>query len=716
MRTTVSLFLLAAAVVAGVPAPAAAQRVARDPADRLADFGAAQDYAGGVAAARAEGRALARNARARAWYALLLTRDDQARAGLALADSLMTRDRRSAWSWFARTAALSYGFSDSAALALEASAEMYRRAPRHPDVVWLRAATLMNNDRETTAVAVVDTFLARHPASARHLVLRANALHNLAGPPRPDPVRRDSALALWARARALDSLEVSAWHSPGTRLINEGRFDEGLALLRRALQLAPHSPNVNRDYWRALRTANARTLDRVRPDIVAGIDRLLSQRGADPTVLQLVWREYETLGMPNEQRHLEERILRDHPGSQAAEWVLVARYRAVNARMRDTTVHDSTLASTYRAMLQAFLARPVFVNDRLRGDAFRSLFQLADSTTHPDTLLALILGMERYEGINPHITYARGAIALADRRVHLDQAERLAREGLSAGRRRVDEGRSFYDGVGEYARALDGMTSTMVDALAWVYARAGRTEDAERELRRAVELQPQNLSAFHHLGRIFEERGALDSADAYYTRGAMVATPQANPNRDALRALYRTRRGSLDGYDDYYAGLRDRDRARRRRAVESELRATRDPLPAFELATMDGGRLHSDSLRGRVSVVNFWGKWCGPCVAEMPELQRLWRQVAADSGVRLLTINNDQNLAEVREWMQRHRYDMPVLVDSGYASRNSMHTYPTTWFVDRDGRIAFVKVGWSEELVEEFLWRVRMLTAPAAVP
>ncbi len=35
-----------------------------------------------------------------------------------------------------------------------------------------------------------------------------------------------------------------------------------------------------------------------------------------------------------------------------------------------------------------------------------------------------------------------------------------------------------------------------------------------------------------------------------------------------------------------------------------------------------------------------------------------------------------------------------------------LHEYPTTWVLDRQGRVVFTKIGWSEKLVEEFAWRI----------
>ncbi|MGA2384586.1 MAG: redoxin domain-containing protein [Gemmatimonadales bacterium] len=703
---------LAVAILLAVPVRAArAQSAGRTLAERLSWFNYAMDYAGGVAEARARPREL-RDPRAAAWYVLLLARDQETPASLALADSMMAADPGSVWAWFARTAALGYhSYADSSAAALAASDSMCGRAPRDPDVVWLRVATLSNARGMKDVIPIVDSALARDPSATRLLVLRANATWSAASQTHPpNEAMRDTAESLWAKARSIDSTDIRAWEFAGSYLLDVGRLEDAQALLRRASELAPLSLGVNRDYWRALRSLHMRDREQAASAALPGIERVRAARGNDPAALQLLANEYEAFGMPDSQRVTEDRILRDHPASIAAEWVLVSRYRAVGTKVADTTVHDSTLKGTYRGMLAAFIARPTHLNERLLGDAYRELFHQADSTTHPDTLLQIILGMERYEGINPQITFAQGAIALADRGVHLDEAERLARQGVIAGRQRIEQERSFLD-PDQYTQARDWMASTMADALGWVYIRAGRLQDAEQQLRQALDLAPKNLTTLNHLGRLLEAAGTLDSAEAYYIRGAMVPTPGKNPNREALQKLYVTRHGSAQGYDAYYATIRDRDRARRRAEVTAELKTVRDTLPAFTLVSLAGDTVRSSALAGHVTVINFWGMWCGPCVMEMPEVQRYWRQVAQDSTVRLLTINNDPDLTALREWMQRHQYDLPVLVDAGYAGRAGVQAYPTTWFVDRAGRIAFSKAGWSEELAEEFGWRVEILKA-----
>jgi hypothetical protein len=58
--------------------------------------------------------------------------------------------------------------------------------------------------------------------------------------------------------------------------------------------------------------------------------------------------------------------------------------------------------------------------------------------------------------------------------------------------------------------------------------------------------------------------------------------------------------------------------------------------------------------------------------------------------------------------MTEQKFAFPVLVDEGYA-HSHVRGFPTTWFVDPKGRIGFEKMGWSQELVEEFSWRIEAL-------
>ena len=133
------------------------------------------------------------------------------------------------------------------------------------------------------------------------------------------------------------------------------------------------------------------------------------------------------------------------------------------------------------------------------------------------------------------------------------------------------------------------------------------------------------------------------------------------------------------------------------------------PVQPFELKTLDGGSVSSKQLKGKIVVINMWGTWCGPCVREMPEFQQFYEKYEDDSKVEILTINTDPSAKKVRNWMDEYGYDFPVLRDEGYLRKVNIHTYPTTWFLNAEGGIAFVKTGYTGQLVQKFTWRIEAL-------
>jgi thiol-disulfide isomerase/thioredoxin len=181
-----------------------------------------------------------------------------------------------------------------------------------------------------------------------------------------------------------------------------------------------------------------------------------------------------------------------------------------------------------------------------------------------------------------------------------------------------------------------------------------------------------------------------------------------NRSQATLRRLYLARHGSMEGYEAYVDQLAAADRDRRRDIIAREFKQDRVPLPAFRLTALDGRIVSSDSLVGHPLVINAWGTWCGACVAEMGDIQKFAARYASDSVVRVVTIDNDRDVDELRAWLKQRGYDFPVLIDDGYVAQH-VRIWPTTFFVDRHGRIASVKTGWSEALVEEFGWRIEIL-------
>jgi thiol-disulfide isomerase/thioredoxin len=109
-------------------------------------------------------------------------------------------------------------------------------------------------------------------------------------------------------------------------------------------------------------------------------------------------------------------------------------------------------------------------------------------------------------------------------------------------------------------------------------------------------------------------------------------------------------------------------------------------LPDLGFTTMDGGRVALSSFRGKPLVLNFWATWCGPCVLELPDLDRL-----AAGGVQVVAVSADHGGAGVvKPFLVKHDVShAEVVLDAGGEARQAAGVvgFPTTLIIDAQGRL-----------------------------
>jgi cytochrome c biogenesis protein CcmG/thiol:disulfide interchange protein DsbE len=125
---------------------------------------------------------------------------------------------------------------------------------------------------------------------------------------------------------------------------------------------------------------------------------------------------------------------------------------------------------------------------------------------------------------------------------------------------------------------------------------------------------------------------------------------------------------------------------------------TRRPLAQIEVKTLDGHLLHSRDLKGKVAVINFWATWCAPCKAELTILDEFRKRYKSE-GLIVLAISVDvlETIPLVHSVAKRERWKFTVATDPDGAIHSSLNPggiIPYTIFVDRNGRISFVNVGY----------------------
>jgi thiol-disulfide isomerase/thioredoxin len=140
-------------------------------------------------------------------------------------------------------------------------------------------------------------------------------------------------------------------------------------------------------------------------------------------------------------------------------------------------------------------------------------------------------------------------------------------------------------------------------------------------------------------------------------------------------------------------------------------------MPAFTVRALDGRVLSSDALRGRVVLVNFWATWCPPCRAEMPLLQRMAER-HRDAGLVVVGLSVDRGPEEdVRKFLAERGIDYDVAIVGPDVERafGGIRGYPTSFLLDREGRIRHEALGPLAMLSFEPAVR-RLLAEPSRPP
>jgi len=124
------------------------------------------------------------------------------------------------------------------------------------------------------------------------------------------------------------------------------------------------------------------------------------------------------------------------------------------------------------------------------------------------------------------------------------------------------------------------------------------------------------------------------------------------------------------------------------------------PAPEFELENLDGELVHLSDFQGQPVLINFWATWCPPCRREMPMLEGAWRRYK-DQGFVILGVNTGERVRagrlreEVGFYVDQMGLTFPILLDAEEVVANlyNLRSYPTSFFVNRDGVLVDVRRG-----------------------
>lgn len=125
-----------------------------------------------------------------------------------------------------------------------------------------------------------------------------------------------------------------------------------------------------------------------------------------------------------------------------------------------------------------------------------------------------------------------------------------------------------------------------------------------------------------------------------------------------------------------------------------------DQMPAFTIVSDNGTKMSSATLKGKVTLVNFFATWCPPCQKELADVQqKLWPKYKDNKNFQLLVIGREHTDAELAKYNEKKGFTFPLYPDKNRAIFGAFakNLIPRTYLIGKDGKVIYAGKGYTED-------------------
>jgi len=138
-------------------------------------------------------------------------------------------------------------------------------------------------------------------------------------------------------------------------------------------------------------------------------------------------------------------------------------------------------------------------------------------------------------------------------------------------------------------------------------------------------------------------------------------------------------------------------------AFAQEASSARTPAPDWKLTDLNGKRVSLSDFSGKVVILDFWATWCMPCRIEIPHFVELQKQYGA-KGLAVIGVSLDEQGPDVvKRFVKQVGVNYPILIGNEKIAEKygGIVALPTTFVIDRKGRIVSQHIGYDDKAVFE---------------